>query len=103
MRARSRTTIGAMSDPWLPADPANLLVADPARRESISFESDGNRLAAHLYRPPGASGKTPGIVMTGPVSSVKEQTLPHYGERLPSTRAGSARARASRASTTTPG
>jgi fermentation-respiration switch protein FrsA (DUF1100 family) len=71
-----------MSDPWLPQDPANLLVADPARRETVSFESDGHRLAAHLYRPPRASGETPGIVMTGPVSSVKEQTLPHYAERF---------------------
>jgi uncharacterized protein len=72
------------TDPWLPEDPANLLVADPTRREPISFESDGNRLAAHLYRPPQAEpGEvTPGIVMTGPVSSVKEQTLPHYAERF---------------------
>ena len=72
------------TDPWLPEDPANLLVADPTRREPISFESDGNRLAAHLYRPPQTEpGEvTPGIVMTGPVSSVKEQTLPHYGERF---------------------
>ena len=72
------------TDPWLPADPSALLVADPARREPISFQSDGNRLAAHLYRPPRAARgePTPGIVMTGPVSSVKEQTLPHYAERF---------------------
>jgi pimeloyl-ACP methyl ester carboxylesterase len=72
------------TDPWLPDDPAKLLVADPGRREPISFESDGHRLAAHLYRPPQAvrGEVTPGIVMTGPVSSVKEQTLPHYGERF---------------------
>jgi hypothetical protein len=97
-------------DPWLPDDPAQLLVADPARREPVSFQSDGLRLAAHLYRPADA-GRTPGIVMAGPVSSVKEQTLPHYGERFASAgytvltfdRADSARARASRASTTTPG
>jgi uncharacterized protein len=72
------------TDPWLPDDPSKLLVADPGRREPISFESDGNRLAGHIYRPPQAApGEvTPGIVMTGPVSSVKEQTLPHYGERF---------------------
>jgi dienelactone hydrolase len=72
------------TDPWLPRDPANLLVADPARCEPISFDSDGNRLAAHLYRPPQArrAEVTPGIVMIGPVSSVKEQTLPHYAERF---------------------
>ena len=71
-------------DPWLPDDPAKLLVADPARREPVSFESDGQRLAAHLYRPPEATRAepTPGIVMAGPVSSVKEQTLPHYAERF---------------------
>ena len=86
IRRPAGPTIAVMteSDPWLPADPSALLVADPARREPISFESDGNRLAAHLYRPPdSAPGKpTPGIVMTGPVSSVKEQTLPHYAERF---------------------
>jgi fermentation-respiration switch protein FrsA (DUF1100 family) len=72
------------TDPWLPDDPSKLLQADPGRREPISFKSDGNRLAGHLYRPPqAASGEsTPGIVMTGPVSSVKEQTLPHYAERF---------------------
>jgi hypothetical protein len=29
-------------------DPAKLLVADPTRREPISFETDGDRLAGHL-------------------------------------------------------
>jgi fermentation-respiration switch protein FrsA (DUF1100 family) len=72
------------TDHWLPENPADLLVADPARREPVAFDSDGHRLAAHLYRPPGAAPTvvTPGIVMCGPVSSVKEQTLPHYAERF---------------------
>ena len=72
------------TDPWLPEDASKLLVADPDRREPITFASDGNRIAGHLYRPRHApSGEaTPGIVMTGPVSSVKEQTLPHYAERF---------------------
>jgi hypothetical protein len=71
-------------DPWLPQDPANLLVADPTRREATSLYSDGLRLAAHLYRPPQAEPgqPTPGIVMCGPNSSVKEQTLPHYAQRF---------------------
>jgi uncharacterized protein len=71
-------------DPFLPQPPAHLLVADPARREPTTFDSDGIRLAAHLYRPPQAEPgqATPGIVMCGPVSSVKEQTLPYYGERF---------------------
>jgi fermentation-respiration switch protein FrsA (DUF1100 family) len=74
----------APSDPFLPDDPSNLLVADPARRDPVSFDASGNRLAGHLYRPPGADPghATPGIVMCGPISSVKEQTLPHYGERF---------------------
>jgi fermentation-respiration switch protein FrsA (DUF1100 family) len=72
------------TDHRLPANPADLLVADPARRDAIAFDSDGHRLAAHLYRPPGAAPTdvTSGIVMCGPVSSVKEQTLPHYAERF---------------------
>jgi uncharacterized protein len=72
------------TDPWLPDDPSNLLVADPRRREPVSFQSDGNRLAGHLYRPPrvAPTQATPAIVMVGPVSSVKEQTLPHYAERF---------------------
>jgi uncharacterized protein len=72
------------SDPFLPDDPTNLLVADPVRRERVAFDASGNRLAGHLYRPPGADPgqATPGIVMCGPISSVKEQTLPHYAERF---------------------
>ena len=72
------------SDHWLPENPADLLIADPARRRAVAFESDGNQLAGHLYRPPAAADGqvTPGIVMCGPTSSVKEQTLPHYGERF---------------------
>jgi hypothetical protein len=101
------------TDPWLPQDPPNLLDADPGRREPISFESDGNQLAAHLYRPPRAAPDevTPGIVMTGAVSSVRSKRFPTTRSASPtpatpswpSTRAGSARARASRDSTTTRG
>jgi len=76
-----------LADPhYLPTDPANLLRADPNRRTVVRFTSDGISLAAHLYRPPGAtpSDRTPALVMLGPFSSVKEQTLPHYAERLAS-------------------
>lgn len=71
-------------DPFLPQPPARLLVADPERRTPTTFVSDGHRLAAHLYRPPQVEPgqPTPGIVMCGPVSSVKEQTLPHYAQRF---------------------
>jgi uncharacterized protein len=76
--------IDSGSDPFLPEDPSNLLVADPGRRDPVEFEASGNRLAGHLYRPPGVDPgvETPGIFMCGPVSSVKEQTLPHYAERF---------------------
>lgn len=65
-------------------DPANQLQADPDRRQQIGFTSRGLRLAGHLYRPPsaGSGDRTAGVVMCGPFSSVKEQTLPHYAERL---------------------
>jgi uncharacterized protein len=69
---------------FLPDDPSNLLVADPARRSRVTFESGGVTLAGHLYRPPGVTERerTPAVALCGPISSVKEQTLPHYAERL---------------------
>jgi uncharacterized protein len=74
-----------LSDPhYLPANPKNLLHADPKRRAGVRFTSDGISLAGHLYRPPGTrpTTVTPAVAMLGPFSSVKEQTLPHYAERL---------------------
>lgn len=76
-----------ISDPaefYLPADPGNLLKADPSRRTDVAFTSNGRRLAGHLYSPPAAGDNTPtpAVVMCGPFSSVKEQTVPHYAERL---------------------
>jgi fermentation-respiration switch protein FrsA (DUF1100 family) len=84
---RIRPTAAALREPvddthYLPKDPANLLVADPRRRVPVKFRSAGLMLAGHLYRPPNASGRTPAIVMVGPISSVKEQTVPHYAERF---------------------
>lgn len=69
---------------YLPAHPDDLLRADPSLRLDVRFASDGISLAGHLYRPPGMSpsNRTPALVMCGPFSSVKEQTLPHYAERL---------------------
>jgi uncharacterized protein len=86
---RIRPTTAAMKEPvddphYLPPDPRNLLRADPVRRTSVKFRSAGLMLAGHLYRPRGvgAATPTPAIVMVGPISSVKEQTLPHYAERF---------------------
>lgn len=84
-----RPTKSAMQEPqtethYLPKDPRLLLHADPSRRVPVSFSSDGLRLAGHLYRPPRVpvSYVTAGLVLCGPVSSVKEQTVPHYAERF---------------------
>ncbi|MEC3919082.1 alpha/beta hydrolase [Nocardia sp. CDC160] len=88
IRIRPTTVaVGEESDPsrfYVPADPANLLHADPTRRDTVKFASGTATLAGHLYRPPGVAAevRTPGVVMCGPISSVKEQTLPHYAERL---------------------
>jgi fermentation-respiration switch protein FrsA (DUF1100 family) len=69
---------------YLPSDRGRLLKADPSRRVPVSFQSSGLKLAGHLYRPRGAKAgaRTPGVVLTGPISSVKEQTVPHYAQRL---------------------
>lgn len=86
---RIRPTAQAAAEPvdynyFLPRDPDDLLRQDPSRRTAVQFMSAGSRLAGHLYRPRGAAAnqRMPGIVMCGPFSSVKEQTLPHYAERF---------------------
>jgi fermentation-respiration switch protein FrsA (DUF1100 family) len=62
----------------------DFLRANPSRRRYLTFESAGEQLAAHLYRPPGADEDQAkaAVALCGPISSVKEQTLPHYAERL---------------------
>ena len=84
LRPAAELAAEPLADPhYLPVDPKNLLHADPARRTDVAFASDGIRLAGHLYRPPGAGdARTPAVAMCGPISSVKEQSLPHYAERL---------------------
>lgn len=87
---RMRPTTVAMAeqtDPaqyFLPADPGDLLKADETRRVPVTFRSGSLQLSGHLYRPPdaGERERMPGVVLCGPFSSVKEQTLPHYAERL---------------------
>ncbi|MBU3066107.1 alpha/beta hydrolase [Nocardia sp. NEAU-G5] len=88
IRIRPTTVaMGEIANPsayYVPQDAANLLRADPTRREAVEFTSGTVTLAGHLYRPPSAEAeeRTPGLVMCGPISSVKEQTLPHYAERF---------------------
>jgi fermentation-respiration switch protein FrsA (DUF1100 family) len=87
---RVRPTATALADEpdpakyFLPDDQDDLLKADPARRSRVTFRSGDLTLAGHLYRPPGldAGERTPAVALCGPISSVKEQTLPHYAERL---------------------
>lgn len=64
--------------------PDNQLKANPARRRPVRFSSGGLEIAGHLYRPPSSAEgeRTPGIVMPGPLTSVKEESVPHYAERL---------------------
>lgn len=86
---RLRPALAAASEPvddphYVPADPRNLLKGDPSRRTSVRFPSAGLQLAGHWYRPRNLppTARTPGLIMLGPFSSVKEQTLPHYAQRL---------------------
>ena len=60
------------------------LTSDPTRRTPVRFPGPVAELAGHLYRPPAATAdeRTPAVALCGPISSVKEQTLPHYAERL---------------------
>jgi uncharacterized protein len=66
-------------------EPTNVMpLVDPARRDEVRFESEGLTLAGHVYRaravPEGE--RAPALVMAGPMTSVKEETLPHYAESL---------------------
>jgi fermentation-respiration switch protein FrsA (DUF1100 family) len=62
----------------------DFLRADPGRRRDVEFQSAGERIVGHLYRPAAAmeDERTPAVALCGPISSVKEQTVPHYAERL---------------------
>ena len=76
--------VGDRPSSFLPSDPNQLLTSDPSRRGPVTFQSGGVAIAGHLYRPSDAAPdeRTAGVVLCGPFSSVKEQTLPHYAERL---------------------
>jgi len=57
---------------------------DPASRTEVKFTSDGLILVGHLYRPPSVLADQPiaALAMAGPMTSVKEETLPHYAVEL---------------------
>lgn len=48
----------------------------------VSFFSEGARIAAHLYRPEGATGPCPAIVLCHGFAGFKEMLLPPYAERF---------------------
>jgi len=50
-------------------------------RTDVAFPSAGLTLAGHLY-PPDAGGRGPAVVVSHPMSGVKEQTAGSYAERL---------------------
>ncbi len=81
---RQAVTQGNDSRYFQAQDTKNQLRADPTRRIPVTYQSEGLTVAAHLYRPPTARDgeRTPGLVIPGPISSVKEETVPHYAERL---------------------
>jgi len=55
----------------------------PSVRDDASFDSDGETLAGHWYPAGGPAPVTRGtVVMAGPMTSVKEETLPHYAAPL---------------------
>lgn len=57
---------------------------DASRREEVRFSTArGIVLAGHLYRARlGSEIRGPALVMSGPITSVKEETLPHYAAAL---------------------
>ena len=79
-------TTAAATTETVPAvvDGQILPAVDPASRTEVEFTSDGLTLAGHLYRPPTvpADQPVPALAMAGPMTSVKEETLPHYAVEL---------------------
>jgi uncharacterized protein len=54
----------------------------PVAPWEVSFTSDGIDLAGHLRLPAEQRGAGPAVVLTGPLSGVKEQVAGAYAERL---------------------
>jgi fermentation-respiration switch protein FrsA (DUF1100 family) len=73
-------------DPTVPPPTPGVYDLGDVTRQDVSFPSDGFRLAGHLYHPPmpvgAAGGRRPGVVLDGPMMSIKEITAPVYAIRL---------------------
>jgi uncharacterized protein len=55
------------------------------QREDLAFASGADTCAAWLYRPEGAAGPAPCVVMAHGFSATREDTLPRYAERFAAT------------------
>ncbi len=68
--------LGRMS----PKSPTHLLPG----RNTISFFSQGTRIAGHVFLPPDHSGKSvlPGLIMVAPESGIKEQSPGIYARKM---------------------
>lgn len=72
-------------DPSVPPPSPGVYELGDVTRLNVSFPSDGYRLAGHLYLPPTPApqdGRRPGVVLDGPMMSIKEFTVPVYAIRL---------------------
>lgn len=73
-------------DPTVPPPSPGVYDLGDVTRLDVSFPSDGYRLAGHLYLPPvpvsRGDGLRPGVVLDGPMMSIKEITVPVYATRL---------------------
>ena len=54
------------------------------RREDIEFDSEGTRVRGWLYRPDGAAGDVPAVVLAGGWCYVRELVMPYYAEAFAS-------------------
>jgi fermentation-respiration switch protein FrsA (DUF1100 family) len=50
--------------------------------EHVTFTSSGLKIAGHLHMPDGAGNGLPALVLTGPLTGVKDQVVGVYAERL---------------------
>ncbi len=57
-------------------------LVDGVTAEAVVFPAHGTPLAGVLYRPGGATGPLPGVVVTGTWTSVREQMADRYAARL---------------------
>lgn len=71
-------------DPTVPPPSPGVYDLGDVTRLEVSFPSDGYRLAGHVYLPPTHRDgvRRPGVVLDGPMMSIKELSMPVYAIRL---------------------